>query len=114
MDKQNHLSHKTKRWNPEQMFEMGHRLFTKVHKHKRFAHHNHEIHFLARDIQDWLPEGIQFMIEGTYTPRHLRRYYFQDEMVDQLHLSDRILQHLLLQQLKSTFAHAMNPNCFHL
>lgn len=35
-------------------------------------------------------------------------------MLDQLHLSDRVLQHLILQQLKPTFSHIMNPNCYHL
>jgi retron-type reverse transcriptase len=54
------------------------------------------------------------MMEGSYTPRYLQRYYFKDEMVDQLHISDRIFQHILLKQLKPTFAHVMNPNCFHL
>lgn len=33
-----------------------------------------------------LPNGIQSMIDGKYTPRHLKRYYFADEMVDQLHI----------------------------
>lgn len=54
------------------------------------------------------------MIDDTYTPRHLKRYYFADEMVDQLHISDRIFQHLLLKQLKLTFKHVMNSNVFHL
>ncbi len=40
------------------------------------------------------------MVDGTYTPRHLKRHYFSDEMVDQLHLSDRVFQHILLKQLK--------------
>ena len=35
-------------------------------------------------------------------------------MVDQLHLSDRIFQHILLKQLKPTFPYVMNPNCYHL
>jgi RNA-directed DNA polymerase len=35
-------------------------------------------------------------------------------MVDQLHLTDRILQHILLKILKPTFKHVMNPHCFHL
>jgi retron-type reverse transcriptase len=35
-------------------------------------------------------------------------------MVDQLHLADRILQHILLQQLKPTFPYVMNKNCYHL
>jgi RNA-directed DNA polymerase len=56
------------------------------------------------------------MIDGTYTPRHLKRRYFPDEMIDQLHLSDRILQHILLKQLKQlkpTILHVTNPNCVH-
>ncbi len=102
------------RWEFTQMLELGHRLFTKVHKRKHSAHPNHEIHFLAREIDDWLPQGIQSIIDGNYTPRHLKRYYFSDETVDQLHVTDRILQHLLLQQLKSTFPHVINPNCMHM
>jgi RNA-directed DNA polymerase len=54
------------------------------------------------------------MKNGTYDPQPLRRFYFQDEMVDQVHLSDRIFQHILLKQLKSTFPHVMNKNCYHL
>ena len=75
---------------------------------------NHEAHLMARNISDWLTQGVQSIINGTYTPRFLKRYYFKDEMIDQLHLSDRILQNLLLQQLKPTFSHVMNPNCYHL
>jgi RNA-directed DNA polymerase len=40
--------------------------------------------------------------------------YSNSEVVDQLHLSDRIFQHILLRQLKPTFPHIMNSNCFHL
>ena len=54
------------------------------------------------------------MVNGSYTPRHLKRHYFPEEMVDQLHLSDRIFQKILLKQLKPTFSHVMNPNCYHL
>lgn len=50
----------------------------------------------------------------TYSPRPLRRYYFPDEMVDQLHASDRIFQHVLLKQLKPTFPDVMDSNCYHL
>lgn len=105
---------KLKRWNLTEMLELGRRLFAKIHKRKKSANHNHEIHFLAREINDWLPKGINSMIDGSYSPRHLKRYYFADEMVDQLHLSDRIFQHILLKQLKPTFKHIMNPNCYHL
>ncbi len=107
-------SDKIKRWNLADMLDIGRRLFTKIHKRKRAANHNHEIHYLAREITDWLPQGIQSMIDGSYSPRHLKRYYFVDEMVDQLHISDRILQHILLKQLKPTFKHVMSENCYHL
>ncbi|MDP1573901.1 MAG: reverse transcriptase, partial [Coxiellaceae bacterium] len=70
-------------------------------------------HLMARDRQ-WLPEGIQSLLDGSYEPRCLKRYYFSDEMVDQLHISDRIFQHLLLRILKPTFKHVMNKNCYHL
>lgn len=62
----------------------------------------------------WLPRGIQSLTDGSYNPRCLKRYYFADETVDQLHLSDRIFQHILLKQLKPTFKHVMNKNCYHL
>jgi RNA-directed DNA polymerase len=103
-----------KRWNITQMLDIGRQLFAKIHKRKQHANHNHEIHFMAREINDWLPQGIKSIANGTYDPRHLQRHYFTDEVVDQLHPSDRILQHILLRQLKSTFPHVMNDNCYHL
>lgn len=96
------------------MLEIGKKLFAKIHKRKYHAHHNAEIHFMAREIDEWLPKGIQSMVDGTYDPRCLKRYYFSDEVVDQLHVSDRIFQHVLLKQLKPTFKHVMNPNVTHL
>jgi RNA-directed DNA polymerase len=96
------------------MQAMGRKLFAKVHQQKRHAHHNHEVHYMARDIDEWFLCGIQQVAEGTYNPRCLKRYYFTDEVVDQLHLSDRIFQHILMQQLKPTFKHVMNKNCYHL
>lgn len=103
-----------KRWNVAEMLKIGKKLFAKIHKRKYHANHNHEVHFMAREIDDWLPRGVQSMVEGSYNPRCLKRYYFSDEMVDQLHLSDRIFQHILLKQLKPTFPHIMNKNCYHL
>lgn len=103
-----------KRWNLAEMLPAGRKLFASIHRQKRYANPNHDIHFMAREIDDWLPQGIQSIINGTYTPRCLKRIYFKDGRVDQLHLSDRILQHLLLKQLKSTFSYVMNPNCYHL
>ena len=96
------------------MLNIGSRLFSKIHKRKHSVNHNNEIHYLAREIDDWLPKAIQSMIGGNYTPRHLKRYYFSDEMVDQLHVSDRVMQHILLKQLKPTFKHVMSKNCYHL
>ena len=103
-----------KRWDFAKMMNAGSKLFAGIHKRKRFANPNHDVHLMARNISDWLTEGVQSIINGTYTPRFLKRHYFKDEMVDQLHLSDRILQNLLLKQLKPTFTHVMNPNCYHL
>jgi RNA-directed DNA polymerase len=96
------------------MMNAGSKLFASIHKRKRYANPNHDVHLMARNISDWLTQGVQSLINGTYTPRFLKRHYFKDEMVDQLYLADRILQNLLLAQLKPTFAHVMNPNCYHL
>lgn len=103
-----------KRWNISDMMDVGRKLFAKIHKKKYHANHNNEIHFMAREIDVWLPRGILSLVDGTYNPRCLKRFYFPDETVDQLHLSDRIFQHILLKQLKPTFKHVMNKNCFHL
>ena len=95
------------------MLETGRQLFAKIHKQKKHANHNHDIHFMAREIDEWLPKGIHDMIQGTYNPCCIKRHYFPDEIVDQLHPSDRIFQHVLLKQLKPTFKHVMNLNCYH-
>lgn len=103
-----------KRWDFAQMLHTGQKLFKSIYRKKRMAHANHDAHLLARTINEWLPQGIQSIVDGTYTPRFLKRYYFKEEMLDQLHLSDRVLQHVILQQLKPTFPYVMNPNCYHL
>jgi len=103
-----------KRWNIADMVNSGRKLFAKIHKQKHHANPNHDVHFMAREIDDWLVRGVESMVNGSYTPRHLKRHYFPDEMVDQLHLSDRIFQNILLKQLKPTFPYVMNPNCYHL
>ena len=103
-----------KRWNIAEMVSIGRKLFAKIHKQKHHANHNHDVHFMARELDGWLVQGVQSMVDGSYTPRHLKRHYFPDEMVDQLHLSDRILQNILLKQLKPTFPYVMNSNCYHL
>lgn len=92
-----------KRWDMKEMLDIGHKLFKKIFKRKYLAHHNHDIHFLSREIDIWLPSGIQSLLGGTYTPRHQQRLNFQDGVVNQLHLSDRILQHILLKQIRATF-----------
>ena len=86
-----------KRWNVADMMDIGRNLFAKIHRQKHLAHANHEVHFMARELDDWLTLGVNAIVDGSYTPRYLKRYYFQDEMVDQLHLSDRIFQHILLK-----------------
>lgn len=103
-----------KRWDVAAMMAIGRKLFAKIHKQKHHASPNHDVHLMARELDDWLIPGIESMVDGSYTPRHLKRHYFPDEMVDQLHLSDRIFQNILLQPLKPTFKHVMNPHCYHL
>ncbi len=103
-----------KRWNVEAMQACGRKLFAKIHKQKHYAHASHDVHLMAREIDEWMAQGINAMIDGSYTPRFLKRHYFSDEVVDQLYLSDRIFQHILLRQLKPTFPFVMNPNCYHL
>lgn len=81
---------------------------------KQHLDHNHEIHLLARELDTWLNAGVDALIHGKYNPRHLKRHYFVDEMVDQLYLANRVLQNLLLKQLKTTFPYIINPNCLHI
>ena len=96
------------------MLEAGYKLFNKIYKRKRLAHHNHTIHSLYRELQDWLPKGIQALKDGNYTPQHLERIYFADGAVDQLYLPDRIFQNIILNQIKNTFSYVMSKNCYHL
>ncbi|MDI1351911.1 MAG: reverse transcriptase/maturase family protein [bacterium] len=103
-----------KRWHKEDMLAIGQRLFATLYKKKRLAHPNHDVHLLARELNQWLPQGIDSLIDGSYTPRFLKRHYFTDEVCDSLYLPDRILQHIVYQQLKPTFAFVMNPKCVHL
>ena len=42
-----------KRWDINQMLATSRQLFAKVMKRKRLAHHNHDIHFLAREVDNW-------------------------------------------------------------
>ena len=51
-----------KRWDINQMLATSRQLFAKVMKRKRLAHHNHDIHFLAREVENWLPQGIQSLL----------------------------------------------------
>lgn len=81
-----------KRWNISQMLETGKKLFTKIHRQKFNTHHNHEIHYMAREINGWLPKGVQSMVDGAYNPRCLKRYYFSDEMVEQLGRIKEVLE----------------------
>lgn len=70
-----------KRWDAVYMLEMGKKLFAKIHRQKKHANHNHDVHFMARELDQWLPQGIQAMMNGTYDPRCLKRHYFPDETI---------------------------------
>lgn len=41
-----------KRWDSNQMLDIGKKLFAKIHKRKYHSHHNNEIHYLAREVDD--------------------------------------------------------------
>ena len=70
-----------KRWDLTAMLNRGRKLFAKIHRQKYHVHHNHGIHFLARELDAWLVQGACALIDGSYTPRFLKRRYFQEEMV---------------------------------
>ena len=55
-----------KRGGFKQMLATSQHLFAQVMKRKRLAHHNHELHVLARDI------------DRDYYPRHLKRHCCKD------------------------------------
>jgi hypothetical protein len=73
-----------KRWDANSMLELGKKLFAKIHRQKKHANHNHDVHIMAREIDESLPQGIQSLIDGTYDPRCLKRYCFEDEVVDRV------------------------------
>jgi RNA-directed DNA polymerase len=54
-----------KRWDFAQMLHAGQKLFKSIHRRKRMASPNHDVHLLGRSINEWLPQGIQSLIEGT-------------------------------------------------
>ena len=62
-----------KGWNHTDMLSLGQQLFEKIHRRKKYANPNHEIHFMARELDDWLVAGVQSMVKGGYTPRYLKR-----------------------------------------
>ena len=102
------------RWNSMMMQARGQRLFKTMYRKKRLSQANHDIHFLARSVDKWLPKAVQSLVNGTYCPQDLKRHYFEDDTVDSLHLTDRIAQNILLHEIKSTFSSVMSNHCYHL
>ena len=39
-----------KRWNVPDMRDLGRKLFARIHRQKHHAHANHEVHFMARQL----------------------------------------------------------------
>jgi len=100
--------------NPKRLISLGKKLFEKIYRRKQCCWHNHDVHFMAREIDQWLPQGVESLLDGSYNPRMLKRMYLPNEVIDHVHLSDRIYQHLMLKIIKPTFKHVMNPNCYHM
>lgn len=48
-----------KRWDHDHMLEIGKKLFAKIQRQKTHAHHNHDIHFMAKEVDEWSPAGIE-------------------------------------------------------
>lgn len=102
------------RWNQKIIHEHCLRQFNKIVHRKRHAHFNHDIHFLRRQINDWLPDAIERLRAGTYDPLPLKRLVFINDVVDQLSIPDRVIQNAFLHQLKPTFKYILNPYCHHM
>lgn len=102
-----------KRWDFAVMLAIGKKLFAKIYRRKQHCHNNHDADFMARD-DSWLHEGVNALIAGSYDPEWQIRYYFEDGMVEQPRLNDRVIQHVLLKQLKPSFKHFVHPNCYHM
>ena len=47
-----------KRWDIGSMSASGKAVFKSVYRQKQHLNHNHDIHFLSRDLDTWLQEGI--------------------------------------------------------
>lgn len=103
-----------KRWDYKLLLNLGQKLFAKIYRRKQHCNYNHDVYFLERDLNHWLPAGIDELINGRYDPRPLKKQYLPGEVIDPLYLADRVLQHLLLQVIKPTFKHIMSANCYHL
>jgi len=53
-----------KRWDFIKMMVAGRKLFEAIHRRKRYANPNHDVHLMARNLDEWLAEGIQSIIDN--------------------------------------------------
>lgn len=88
-------------------------LLDKYHQQKRLVHWNHDIHFLHRD-KTWIEQGIDQIINGSYSPWCIERLYFADGPCDSIPMRDRVLLRIIYDELKPTFKQVINPHCYHL
>lgn len=102
-----------KRWSKTKMLEFAQTLFARHYQAKRLAHWNHDIHILHRD-KVWLEAGIEQVLNGSYNPGCIERFYFSDERCDSIPIRDRVLLRVIYEELKPTFKHVINPYCYHL
>jgi RNA-directed DNA polymerase len=102
-----------KRWSKINMVSFAKTLFAKHYQTKRLAHWNHDIHLLHRD-KTWIEAGIEHIIDGSYNPGCIERFYFSDERCDSIPVRDRVLLRVIFEELKPTFKHVISPYCYHL
>ena len=56
-----------KRWDLTTMLDTGRKLFAKIHKQRHHAHHNHDIHFLARELEMEVLQERRLRLSGKKT-----------------------------------------------
>jgi hypothetical protein len=62
-----------KRWDFAGMLDIGSKLFAQIYKQKHHANLNQDVHFMIRELDEWLVQSIQSLIDGSYIHRFLRR-----------------------------------------
>ena len=103
------------RWDYDSIYAAALKLLHKVHKKKRYSHYSNEIHDIVRRVHEWLPEHVALVISGEYSPDCLTRIVLGNGgTADVLKPEDRIIQNMILQELKPLNRYIINSHVYHL